>query len=451
MRKIGVLLVIALALVLLVPTASASEISSYDSGFQIQNLSSTQASIVIRFYNPDGSLEASVNDTVPANGSNTYYPLPSGVGSGFQGSVVISSDQPVAAIANVLGDGDGSSYSGFESGAGESFLPLTYKNFANDIDSWFNVQNTGSSATNVEVSYAGQPSCTESATIQPSAAATFDQGTNTCLPDGFVGAATVSSTDGGSIVATALQVAPNGLFAYNGFTGGATNPVMPLTTSNFATPKIHTGTQIQNTGSSSTQVTVTYTPAAAMPGTACTETRTIAAGASSTFTLYAFSLNGSTNSTCNFGEAFVGAISVTGNTNNQPLVGIVNQTDFGNNGSAYNSFDPAAGTNTVVMPLIMDAYNIFTGYNVINVGSTATVTCDYSGIGASFNDSATLNTGEVMNAVQLNSGFPANTSGGYVGSAVCTGGAGAQLLGVVNQNNRAASGDGWLTYEAFNQ
>lgn len=444
MKKIGLLMIVALALVLLVPTASASEINSYDSGFQIQNLSDQTANIVITFYNSDGSVENSVEDTVAPNGSNTYYPI-GAVDPGFNGSVVISSDQPVAAIANILGDGDGSSYSGFEQGAGEVYLPLTYKNYLN-IDSWFNVQNAGSAATNVEVSFAGT-NCTDSTTIQPGAAATFDQSENTCLPDGFVGAATVASTDGGSIVATALQVAPNGLFAYNGFTGGAALPVMPLTTSNHF--GIHTGTQIQNTGDAATEVEVTYIPVGGQ-GTQCTETQTIAAGESETFTLYAFSLAGPTSSTCTFGQQFVGAIEVTGNSASQDLVAVVNQTDLGTNGSAYNSFAPGSATGTVVMPLIQDAFNIFTGFNIINVGSAADVVCDFSDLGPAFNISENLAAGEVLNAVQLNSGFTPNTSGGYVGSAVCTAGAGGQLLGVVNQNSQGAAGDGWLTYEATN-
>lgn len=447
MKKLALLIPIVLALILMVPTASASEISSYDSGFQVQNLSSSPAAIVITFFNSDGTQEAQVPDTIPANGSQTYYPL-SGVSDGFSGSVVISSDQPIAAIANVLGDGDGSSYSGFDAGAGEAYIPLTYRNYFN-IDSWFNVQNTGSTSTHVEVSYAGT-TCTDDATIPPSAAWTFDQADTACLPDGFVGAATVSSTDGGTIVATALQVAPNGLFAYNGSSASSTNPVMPLTTSNWF--NVDTGTQIQNTGGSSTDVTVTYTPAGGGPGTQCTETRTIAPGASETFTLYAFSVNQPTNSTCTFGQQFVGAMEVTGNSANQPLVAVVNQTDFTSNGSTYNGFDPSSGTATVVLPLIQDAYNIFTGFNVQNVGSSATVTCDFSDLDASYNVSATLGTGGVMNEVQLNAGWPANTSGGYVGSAVCTAdNAGAQLLAVVNQNNQAATGDGWLTYEAVNQ
>jgi hypothetical protein len=103
-----------------------------------------------------------VPDTVAAGGSNTYYPI--GASDGFNGSVVISSDQQIAAIANVLRGTQGSSYGGFTSGAETVSLPLINKNNYG-IDTWFNVQNTGAASATVTVSYSGQPTCDETATI----------------------------------------------------------------------------------------------------------------------------------------------------------------------------------------------------------------------------------------------------------------------------------------------
>lgn len=181
MKKFIVLFtVIVSALVLMVATAAAQP-TTYDSGFQVQNLGDGAATVNITFYNQDGSVEAQVDDSIALNGSKTYFPLPGGVSSGFDGSVVISSDQPVAAITNVLGDGFdyGASYGGFDGGAGSVNLPLIMRNNGG-FSTWFNVQNTGASATSVTVSYANSD-CTETASIQPGAAATFDQSTNTCL------------------------------------------------------------------------------------------------------------------------------------------------------------------------------------------------------------------------------------------------------------------------------
>jgi hypothetical protein len=453
MKKLFILAIALMAVFALVPTASAIEFDYYDSGIQVQNLSSsTTANVQVTYYNQGGSVECSVSDSIAASSSTTYFPLHSCVDAGFDGSVVISSDQPVAAITNVLGEGiNGASYSGFDGGSNVAQFPLVMRNLSN-IDSWLNVQNVGTAATTVTLAYSGQASCNQSATIQPGAAATFDQGNHTCLPNGYFGSATATASNAShEIVGTVLQVGNNGLLAYNGFSGGSTNPVMPLIVANVYGN--HTGAQIQNLSGSSTTVTVSYTPAAGGGnGTACTETGTIPGNSSSTFVLDPFTADINSNtSNCTFGQYFIGSAQVTTNSGGADLAVIVNQTNFAATGSSYNGFDPATATGTLVMPLIIDAYSIFSGYNVMNVGSSATVTCSYTGLNSSYNDVAVLGTGGVMNAIQFNSGFPANTGGGYIGGATCTATAGGAIIAVVNQAKTGGSGDTVLTYEAFNQ
>lgn len=442
MKKLALFIVLAAALILLVPTASAQP-SSYNSGFQVQNLSDQTANIVIQFYGKDGAgVVATMNDTIAPNDSNTYFPL-GAVSPGFQGSVVISSDQQVAAIANVTADSFafGASYGGFSAGSGTVSLPLIMKENGG-FSTWFNIQNTGSSATTVDVSFDGE-SCDDSVSIEAGEAATFVQENNGCLPSGYVGAATLTAGSGGSIVATVLETGTQTLFAYNGFTGGSTGLVMPLVQANNA--DYHTGIQIQNAGTSATDVTVSYTPATA--GTACTETQSIPAGSSQTFALNAFSFNfAPTSSDCDHGSTFVGSATVTGNSASEPLVGITNQTTFGDKGSAYNAFDPGSASQTLVMPLIMDDNAGFmTGFNVQNVGSSsATVTCSFSGLDSSFDVSDTLAAGEALNHVQLG-----NLTPGYVGSATCDAGSGGEIIAVVNELKFGA-GDTLFTYEATN-
>ena len=117
-------------------------------------------------------------------------------------------------------------------------------------------------------------------------------------------------------VATVIEESGTVMFAYSGFTGGSTNPVMPLINANNS--GYVTGVQIQNIGSSDTDVTVTYTPS--LLGTACSETQTVPAGQSATFALYAF--NDGSFSDCTGGATFVGSAQVTGNTTSQPDSGI---------------------------------------------------------------------------------------------------------------------------------
>jgi hypothetical protein len=448
MKKLLVLIVLlALALPL---TASAAATVTYTSGFQLQNLSSSTANVTIDFYDQTGVIVKSVSDTINANASKTYYPL-SAVQVGFDGSAVVSSDQQIAAITNVLGnDGQrGASYSGFSSGAKTVKLPLVMKGWYG-IDTWFNVQNTGSTDASVTVAY--KPgSCTENATIKAGAAATFKQSANTCLPAagpglGFVGAASVTSNQ--PVVAVVMQVDATSLLAYNGFNSTSLLPVFPQVSSNYY--KSGTGIQVQNSGGSSTNVTLSYVPSAGFPGHPCTETKTVPAGQSITFgypQLPAACGGTGTGVTDTVNHGFVGSARVTINSASQPLAAIVNIVTRGAAAAdAYDAVDPGAATNRVSMPIIMDRnYGLFTGFAVTNVGSAATtISCTFAN--NAHTESATVQPGESLTAVQLN-----KLGAGYVGGAICTASAGAKIAGIVNQAklNSAASDDLFLMYSAI--
>jgi len=430
------------------PDVAPADTVTYTSGFQLQNLTGSLATIAIAFYNQDGTTANTVNDTIAANSGKTYYPL-NAVSVGFNGSVVVSSDQQLAAIANVLGNNGqrGASYGGFSAGASTVNLPLVMKT-AYGIDTWFNVQNTGTAATTVNIAY--KPgSCTESVSVAPGAAKTFKQADNACLPAGFVGAATITSVE--PVVASVIQVDAKSLLAYNGFTTASTQPVMPLVSSNFY--KSGTGIQVQNTGATPTTVTISYKPSAGFPGAACTETKSIPAGQSVTF---GFPQLPATCGTAGSGVSdtvnggFVGSAAVTTNSANMPLVAIVNQVTRGAaNAAAYEAVDPSTATSKLSLPLIMDrVYNIFTGISVANVGTQPTnVTCTFTG--SSYTTSVSnLQPGAALTDVQLN-----KVSSGYVGGATCTAtGGDAKIAGVVNEltNGAPATTDALLVYDGFN-
>jgi hypothetical protein len=436
MKRLYLGFIIALVVALAVPLAASAQGGiTYDSGFQVQNLNtSEQATIEITFYNQNGSVAATVPDTIAADDSNTYFPL-NAVSDGFNGSVVISSDKDIRAIGNVLGDGGafGASYSGFTGGSTEVSLPLLMKENSG-FNTWFNVQNAGSSATNVSVTYSDgvTNSCTN---LAPGAACTLEQA-DEGHASGWVGSGTV--TAGEPVVVSVMEVGPTTLFAYSGFTGGSPDVVMPLVNANNS--GYFTGIQIQNMGPSSTNVTVSYTPGLA--GSPCLETQTIPSGDSRTFALTAFSASGVCGD-----QRFIGAAEVTANSANADLVAIVNQLNTGaNKGAAYEGFDPTSATDTVVMPLIMDRNGgYYTGFSVANVGTSSTsVSCTFSG--TSHTESATLAPGEAMTPIQGD-----QIANGYVGSATCTAGSGGQIVGVVNELNPNLSGDAFLVYDAFNK
>jgi hypothetical protein len=443
-------LIAVMLVVLAIPlVASAQSGGPYTSGFQLQNLDAGTATVTITYYSKNGAVAADVPDTISGNGSKTYFPL-SAVASGFDGSVVVSSDKPLAAITNVLttDHAGGASYSGATSGAPTVNLPLIMKgNFG--YSTWFNVQNAGSSTANISIAYAGT-ACSETAAIAPGAAATFDQTTNACLPNGYVGAATITNAASNQpLVAAVMQIqsGSKSLLAYNGFADASTNPVMPLVSTNFYGSI--TGIQIQNTGGSATNVTVQYTPSAGFPGAACSETKNVAAGQSATFFLPMPAGCGTAGTgVTNPAGGFVGSARVSTNSASMPLVAIVNQINAGNStSSAYSGINPASGTSQVSLPLIMDRnFGYFTGIAVANVGaSTTTVNCTFTG--TSYSVSASVPAGGSLTDVQLD-----KIANGYVGSGTCTAtGGDAKIAAIVNElGGGPATDDRLLTYNGAN-
>ena len=471
-------------------TAWADEAINPTTGVQVQNLDAANTDVNIRAVNKQGTTVngagAGFNDVIPANSSKTYFPLDQlGVTTGFDGSLVVSSAKPVAAIANLLaksttGINTSASYGGVSNAATPLTLPLIMKNNgANKFDTVFNVQNAGTTDTTVTVTYVpadattGNTGCQQTATIKPGAAATFDQGKDSnytgCAQanglvgdDGkFVGSATVASA--GPLVAAALESSRLTLFAYTGFAQGTINPVMPLVNANNNGNV--TGIQVANIGNQDTNVTISYTKGS--DGTDCTETQTVKAGSSTTFALVAFansSLGAAEN--CADGAKFVGSGRVSANTANQPLVAIANQLNNPKGfGAAYSSFDAATATDKVSLPLIVDnngKFKGFTGYSIANVGAApVNITCTYATVAGhtpAVSTGTNIAPGSAM-VVNNNGQLRKDANTAYVGSATCVATpAGAKIVGVVNQSvalttapDGAAAGDKLLVYEGFSK
>lgn len=407
----------------------------YVSGAQLANLEADDATVTLTAYKPDGSVDGQGTITLPGNGSATLFPLTQ-VSSGFRGSLVFSSNKNIAAIANVLSQdfSAGASYVGSSQGAAAVQLPLLQKG-ESGFDTWFSVQNASSSnAATVNVNYSDGTTAGPDS-IPANSPKVYYQSLETHTATTFAGEVTSSE----NIVAAVIQENAGIMFAYTGFTGGDPNPVFPLVNANNG-PFV-SGLQIQNAGTASTEVTVSYTPSFA--GTACTETQTIAAGTSATFALFAF--NDGSNSTCAGGATFVGSATVTTNSTNQPLVGIGNQLG-GAGGEAYGSFAAGDATNTVVMPLIMDRNGgFYTGFNIANVGaSTTNVNCTFTN--SSYTVSGSIPAGGALTDIQNN-----QIADSYVGAATCVGDAGAQIVAVVNQLGPDGSKDQFLVYEGINK
>ena len=76
--------------------------SGWTSGQQVQNVGSATAKVTMTTYDKNGVSKSCIENTIAPGGSATWLTdRDCSVSAGFQGSAVVSSDQPIAAIVNV--------------------------------------------------------------------------------------------------------------------------------------------------------------------------------------------------------------------------------------------------------------------------------------------------------------------------------------------------------------
>lgn len=482
--KRRIIAILAALMLALLPMSAFAQTAVATSGFQVLNLGSADANITIVYYNADGTEAARQQDVIARGGSKTYLGATMQAPAGFQGSVVISSDQPVIAINNLVNSFTapqlGDSYSGFSGGSTTVNLPLIQRgNFG--TNSWITIQNAGSADATVNVAYTAGligSAGTDSGTIKPGAAITFYQKGKAELGDRFVGSAKIT-TNGQPVVAIVSQETDDNksLLIYGGLaTNGSTTVAAPLIVSNNYGGT--TGIQILNTSANPTTAKITYGPNTATPAdgaaapcpTPTAKEYSIAAGKSATVIQGA----GGTEeqgfdpqfATCRY----VGSATITAS---QTLAVIVNQTSStSTNASSYAGVDPSTTTQTISAPLVnANNYGIYTGIQIQNTGNAATtVTITYgantaTAVGDGNNSADTVCGTLAPTVVTIEAGRSYTTIQGgngpeslgfdqkfnrciYIGSATISAATGGQITAIVNQNSNSA-GDGLFTYSAF--
>ena len=170
----------AVVLALLIPSPVLAQGSTdsqapgtWSSSINLQNTGTSAASVVLNFYDSSGSLALafSVTPTIPAGGSRSLY-VPTdvaGLASG-QFSVVVSSDQPLQAVANSSSSSPATAgaYTGLQSNeVGTSlFFPGLYKNYFG-FDSEVALQNTEGTDASVTLNFYKQTTGANVATVGP--------------------------------------------------------------------------------------------------------------------------------------------------------------------------------------------------------------------------------------------------------------------------------------------
>lgn len=274
-----ILLVIAVMIAVLVSVslvAAQSQLpgSGWWSGQQIQNIGTSNASVMFKAYDSSGASFDCGNKSVAPGASANYLTIDCNTLSpGFVGSAVVSADQPIAAVVNVVNmstnwDGTGLAagmYRGTDGSdvATEIAFPLMKNNSFGRSTALY-IQNASEQANNITVTIRiGANTYTKSFTgVKPyTMVVVGPNDTTPPMPSGQYGSAKAVGTQplaGSALEYEATVPVANNLHAYTAFTPEdfAAKAYCPLIRSNAY--KLNTGVNVQNVGAAAQKIRITY-------------------------------------------------------------------------------------------------------------------------------------------------------------------------------------------------
>jgi hypothetical protein len=214
---------------------SAATSKSLSTNFTMVNLGTAQASVALEYRKTDGSnwpvgSEYAGPFTLAANGGSKqlrqYFDTAMSTG---KGSVVLSSDQPLGAVAQIQARNQVPSqgaYSGATGGASQVYVPLVARqgtSASGAVNAEIVVQNTGTGSVSVAVDFYnnsdGSLVFTKNlGSIPGGTSKYYDVSTETGLPTNWFGSAVVRTTAGGEVAVVAnLFMGADLMQTYNGF------------------------------------------------------------------------------------------------------------------------------------------------------------------------------------------------------------------------------------------
>ncbi len=384
-------------------TALAFPSGTWVSGVTVANLSSDTASVVLTFYNPDGSVAFEVTgESIDGNAAKTWYlPNVTGLSDGFIGSAVVSSDQPVAAIVNTqLPSGSNPARVGTSLGVSNPSTKMYATQVMKEYYGWNSycvVQNTGSATAIITGTYynaAGTAVYSESVSVAPYASHIFDQQTEANLPSSFSGSAVFEGEQPIAAVCNFYNsggsAATSQIHSYNGLSEGGSTLYVPRIVKDYY--DYQSGLKIQNVGTEVLSVTVTYniggnTYQQVSPDIAPGQAWGPYMGDESQLPASMAGVQGS-------GSA---VIEVNSPNANKLIIATVNEDNRVNpagRGATYAAALPTDATTTLVFPQITsEYYGYSSGMQVMKIGSgdvACTASFAASGNVAAFSQDFTL-------------------------------------------------------------
>lgn len=415
MRKYVASALVIVVLMATLPLAAAAQVPApdgpFDTAFRVQNLGTAAATCELVFYDSGGTeaYSSSLPSIPVGQSAYVYVPDLAGLTDG-QYAGVVSCDQEVAAVVNISDPDSGASYSGVSDPADTLYAPGIYDNYYNYYSNVV-VQNASGSSNDITLEI-----------YEPGNTTPVYANTKTAPVNGFVAweqeglaeldqnkfySAKISGTGDVAAIVNIYGKGPyeNQLYSYNPFASGSTTAYAPVIMDDYY--GYNTALVIQNMGSSSANVTITYSD-----GTV--KTSTIAPGAADSRYTPGEGL------TTNFTGAKV--------TSDQPIVLLVNESTDKNRAASYTGF--AEGSTSVQAPIVMRRYYKYnTSVTCQNIGTSATtMSISYGGISGSTTSASVPVNGT---ALFYQPSDPL-LSDGFIGSATVT--ASQPIVCVVNED-----------------
>lgn len=386
--------------------------SGWWTGVQIQNIGTSPANVQVTSYSTTAGSTPINSSTfiIDPNASTTKLPDDLSLGTAFQGSATVSSDQPLRAIVNttnlfaagygIQGGLAAGQYQGVNVPSTEVNFPLVKNNHFGKTTTFF-IQNAGTAtATDAVATFRVGNPVVEHVFDLPD----IEAGRMFVLAPSNAGVPSGDNVSLGSLAVTSGQplagvVLEHGsetpavqLQATRGFSPDdrATTIYAPIIKNEFFNR--FTGLQIQNTTSSPIDLTITYKGAPApssCPGAEFTETLTgLAAGASYTTVGLVSNPAHDMPAGCLASATVVATGEVVAIVNEAFTPAFISGGGNGgrNESTTYSAFSGENATGKISVPLYKEnAFNKGTGLQVQNVGSgSANVTIQFLSAAGTF-------------------------------------------------------------------
>ena len=442
----GVVITLIVLVSLTVIPAFAAPAGRWITDFTLYNLSNTDANISITRYNgftTGGATDTGTNvksDTIAHNGSLYYNPANDpNFPSGFNGSIVVSSSQPVAGTVTVANDLTGSgyasdAYSAVASPAPTQYLPIIMGKYS-VWNTRISIQNAGNASTpapaDVTIHYvgAGAPPDDTIKGLPLNQTFQLDQYTNANM-NNFNGSAVVSSTNGQNLAVVVEEYRTTGgmLVMYNGTSQADTTVYIPGYINQGAW---NTDFTIVNTTGNNANVTINFTGG--------TQVKGVVPGNNSVYINNALpdsSWSGTFPSAA--GSGYYGAATITSTQNIVVAYNIANTArgGAGNLGIGYLGFPSSQASTSVVVPLIENVYSTGWGttFSVQSVeGTPANLSMAYSGNKTPLCNPCTYNMGANESAHTFVQGANDHVPAGFIGGVSIT--SDKPIVVIADQNN----------------